>query len=95
MLEEMQGFRLSPQQKHLWQLQETDKLPYRSQCAVLIEGNLDISSLKLALEKVVNRHEILRTNFHCLPGMSIPFQVIRNNAIAWGESYELQHFRLL
>lgn len=26
MLEEMQGFRLSPQQKHLWQLQEIDNL---------------------------------------------------------------------
>ncbi|WP_086691624.1 amino acid adenylation domain-containing protein [Nostoc sp. T09] len=89
MLEEMQGFRLSPQQKHLWQLQETDNFPYHSLCAVLIEGDLDISTLKLALEKVVNRHEILRTNFHCLPGMTIPFQVIKNNGIAWGETYDL------
>ena len=89
MLEKMQGFRLSPQQKHLWQLQELNNLPYRSQCAVLIEGNLDISTLKQALEKVVNRHEILRTNFHCLPGMTIPFQVIGNNGISWGENYDL------
>ncbi|MBW4609145.1 MAG: amino acid adenylation domain-containing protein [Hassallia sp. WJT32-NPBG1] len=89
MLEEMQGFRLSPQQKHLWQLQETDNFPYRSQCAVLVEGNLHINILKLALEKVVNRHEILRTNFHCLPGMRVPFQVIRNNDITWGENYNL------
>lgn len=89
MLEEMQGFRLSPQQKHLWQLQETDNFPYRSQCAVVIEGNLDISRLQLALEKVVKRHEILRTNFHCLPGMTVPFQVIKNHGISWGENYDL------
>ncbi len=88
MLEEMQGFRLSPQQKHLWQLQETNSLPYRSQCAVLIEGVIDINILKQALEQVVNRHEILRTNFHCLPGMSIPLQVITNKNITWGENYD-------
>ncbi|OYD97951.1 non-ribosomal peptide synthetase [Nostoc sp. 'Peltigera membranacea cyanobiont' 210A] len=88
MLEEMQGFRLSPQQRHLWQLQETNSLPYHSQCAVLIEGVIDINILKQALEQVVNRHEILRTNFHCLPGMSIPLQVITNKNITWGENYD-------
>ncbi|BAY48986.1 amino acid adenylation domain protein [Scytonema sp. HK-05] len=88
MLEEMQGFRLSPQQKHLWQLQEIDNLPYRSQCAVLIEGNLDINTLKVAIEEFVSRHEILRTNFHCLPGISIPFQVIGKSGIFWGENYD-------
>ncbi|MEH2065253.1 MAG: amino acid adenylation domain-containing protein [Nostoc sp.] len=88
MLEEIQGFRLSPQQKYLWQLQEINSLPYRSQCAVLIEGIIDIKILKQALEQVVNRHEILRTNFHCLPEMSIPLQVITNNNITWGENYD-------
>ncbi|MBN3925209.1 non-ribosomal peptide synthetase [Nostoc sp. NMS4] len=88
MLEEMQGFRLSPQQKHLWQLQGINSLPYHSQCAVLIEGVIDINILKQALEQVVNRHEILRTNFHCLPGMSIPLQVITNTNITWGENYD-------
>ncbi|BAY10175.1 non-ribosomal peptide synthetase [Calothrix sp. NIES-2098] len=88
MLQEMQGFRLSPQQKHLWQLQEVNSLPYRCQCAVLITGIIDINILKQALEKVVLRHEILRTNFYCLPGMSIPLQVITNNNITWGENYD-------
>ncbi|MEH2171962.1 non-ribosomal peptide synthetase [Nostoc sp.] len=88
MLEEMQGFRLSPQQKHLWQLQEINSLSYRSQCAVLIEGVIDINILKQALEQLVNRHEILRTNFHCLPGMSIPLQVLTNKNITWGENYD-------
>ncbi|QDL10800.1 non-ribosomal peptide synthetase [Brasilonema octagenarum UFV-E1] len=89
MIEEMQGFRLSPQQKHLWHLQESDNFPYCSQCAVLIEGNLEIDTLKIALEQVVNRHEILRTNFHCLPGMTIPLQVIGNNDIIWNENHNL------
>ncbi|MEH1900561.1 MAG: amino acid adenylation domain-containing protein [Nostoc sp.] len=90
MIDEMQGFRLSPQQKHLWHLQESDNFPYSSQCAVLIEGNLDIDTLRVALELVVSRHEILRTNFHCLPGMTIPLQVIRNNGIAWDENHNLR-----
>ncbi|QLE49536.1 amino acid adenylation domain-containing protein [Nostoc sp. C057] len=89
MLEEMQGFRLSPQQKHLWQLQEIDNLPYRSQCAVLIEGDLDVNILKLVLEIVVNRHEILRTNFRSLPGMTIPLQVIGKQKINWDNTYDL------
>ena len=89
MLEEMQGFRLSPQQKHLWRSQEINNLPYRSQCAVLIEGHLDVNTLKLVLEKVVNRHEILRTNFHCLPGMTIPFQVIGKQEINLDRTYDL------
>ncbi len=92
MLEEMQGFRLSPQQRHLWQLQQVNSLPYRCQCAVLIEGVIDINVLKQALEQVVNRHEILRTNFHCLPEMSIPLQVITNNNITWGENYDLSSY---
>ena len=89
MIEEIQGFRLSPQQKHLWHLQESDNFPYCSQCAVLIEGNLEIDTLRVALEQVVNRHEIIHTNFHCLPGMTIPLQVIRNNDITWNENHDL------
>ena len=90
MIDQMQGFRLSPQQKHLWHLQESDNFPYSSQCAVLIEGNLDIDTLRVALELVVSQHEILRTNFHCLHGMTIPLQVIRNNGIAWDENHNLR-----
>ena len=71
------GFRLSPQQEHLWlQQQSGRRLPYRVQCAVLIEGNLNVKTLYGALESVVERHEILRTTFHCLPGMAIPVQLI-------------------
>jgi amino acid adenylation domain-containing protein/non-ribosomal peptide synthase protein (TIGR01720 family) len=81
MQEEMiKGFRLSPQQKHLWLLQQEEQgFLYRTQCAVLIEGNLNVEALKVALQTVVNRHEILRTAFHCLPGKTIPLQFITDS----------------
>ncbi|WP_443193781.1 amino acid adenylation domain-containing protein [Nostoc sp. UHCC 0926] len=78
----IEGYRLSPQQKHLWLLQQTDdNQAYRAQCAIKIDGNLDTTTLKMALQDVVNRHEILRTKFHCLPEMIIPCQVIADSTI--------------
>jgi amino acid adenylation domain-containing protein/FkbM family methyltransferase len=72
----VEGFRLSPQQERLWLLQQGGSSPYRAQCAVRVEGDLDLASLQAALHVVVNRHEILRTTFHCVPGMTVPLQVI-------------------
>ncbi|MFN6513536.1 MAG: non-ribosomal peptide synthetase [Nostoc sp. CreGUA01] len=72
------GFKLSPQQKHLWLLQQKHSLAYRSFCIVEITGNLNIEALKIALKSIINRHQILCTTFHCLPGMNIPLQVIEN-----------------
>ncbi|MCT7952162.1 amino acid adenylation domain-containing protein [Ancylothrix sp. C2] len=75
--ETIEGFRLSPQQRHLWEVQQNNcKHSYRVQGAILLEGNLEKELLKTALQKVVNRHEILHTNFPCLPGMTLPLQVI-------------------
>ncbi len=73
--ETIKGFRLSPQQKRLWSLQK-DSVAYQSQCALLIEGKLNLELLKEALQQVVNRHEILRTTFQQRPGIKIPIQVI-------------------
>ncbi|MBW4617801.1 MAG: amino acid adenylation domain-containing protein [Cyanosarcina radialis HA8281-LM2] len=90
----LEGFRLSPQQKHLWLLQSQfdepqrhkehkgQAMPYRVQFGILMEGKLDIKALEIALQKAIDRHEILRTKFDCLPGMTIPLQVI-------DESYQL------
>ncbi|MEG4517839.1 MULTISPECIES: amino acid adenylation domain-containing protein [unclassified Microcoleus] len=75
--ETIEGFRLSPQQRHLWGLQQNkSQQTYRVRGAILITGNLDREMLKKALQNVVNRHEILRTSFHCLPGMTLPLQAI-------------------
>src|ERR1051326_8798316 len=72
----IEGFRLSPQQRRLWLLQREEQQPYQTQCVVFLKGELDTQVLKTALTKVTERHEILRTNFRCLPGMSLPLQVV-------------------
>ena len=79
----IEGFRLSPQQKRLWQLQEAgNNQPYRAHCAVLIEGNLNREILKSALQDVINRHEILRTTFRVLEGMNLPLQAIGDRNVS-------------
>jgi amino acid adenylation domain-containing protein len=73
------GFRLSPQQKRVWTLQQREHQPYHTQCVLLLEGSLDVDALKAALAQVVERHEILRTSFRRLPGMSLPLQVVEQD----------------
>ena len=76
-MEVIEGFRLSPEQKQLWSLQQLDhSLAYRAQCAILIEGPLDLEALESAVQDVFARHEILRTTFHSSPGETFPIQVI-------------------
>ena len=77
--ENTNGFRLSPQQRRLWLLQEHNA-PYTAQCVVSMKGQLNTTALKAALETVTNRHEILRTTFRSLPGVTTSFQVIADHA---------------
>lgn len=79
------GYRLSPQQQRLWELlrRVRSDAPFRAQCAVLIEGPLDAARLRAALGRVVARHEILRTTFRRLPGLSLPVQVVGDSGPAW------------
>lgn len=79
MAENIEGFPLSPQQKRLWQLQQQDGQTYAAQCVIRIEGKLNSEALKQAARRIVERHEILRTEFHCPPGMTLPVQVIRDD----------------
>jgi len=79
----LEGFRLSPQQKRLWFLQQ-DSVAYRVQASIRIEGNVKVEILKQTLEQVVNRHEALRTTFHRQPGIKIPIQVIASRGtMSW------------
>ncbi|GEM_PF-1423951 len=71
----IEGFELSPQQKHLWLLQQSN-LSYRAQVAVSIEGDLDVEVLKIIFQNLVSRYEIFRTTFHRLDGMKFPIQAI-------------------
>ncbi|HBB30690.1 MAG TPA: non-ribosomal peptide synthetase [Cyanobacteria bacterium UBA8803] len=90
--EVIEGYRLSPQQKHLWSLQQLDPtLPYRTQFTLLIEGNLNLYVLEEAWQNVVNRHEILRTTFQYLPGMTIPLQVINETNLRSVDYHDLSN----
>ena len=73
------GFRLSPQQKRLWLLQQ-DGFDNQANCAILLSGNLQPEILKAALKKVVKRHQILRTHFRRLPAMKTPVMVVADNS---------------
>ncbi|HEV8581217.1 MAG TPA: amino acid adenylation domain-containing protein [Thermoanaerobaculia bacterium] len=73
---QLRGFRLSPQQERLWALLPAGTGPYRSLCALALAGRLDLPALTGALRALVDRHEILRSDFQRLPGMLLPVQVV-------------------
>ncbi len=86
------GYRLSPQQCHTWLLQQPNQSRhYQALWGIIIEGNINIKLLKEALQKVINRHEILRTTFYCLPGMTIPLQKINDEQNLSMEEYDLSN----
>jgi amino acid adenylation domain-containing protein len=72
----IQGFRLSPQQRRLWSLLQADAAAFSACCAILIEGELAPQVLKQAVRMVAGRHEILRTLFRRLPGVTMPVQMV-------------------
>src|SRR5829696_5632446 len=74
-LENLKGFRLSPQQRRLWQAQRDGV--YVAQCAFLVDGELGESALDEAFRGAIHRHEILRTAFRRQAGMRFPVQVIQ------------------
>ncbi len=90
--EVLEGYRLSPQQRRLWLLQQANaevasSAPLHWSWLVLhLCGELDADILNKALQSVEARHEILRTVFCCLPGATIPVQVIRDRGLAFDTS---------
>ncbi|BAY91325.1 MULTISPECIES: non-ribosomal peptide synthetase [unclassified Tolypothrix] len=85
MLNTIEGFELSPQQKHLWLLQQNNSA-YQVQLAISITGNLDVAILKSAFDKLINKYEILRTRFHKIPNFKFPIQCICDRPhIYWQE----------
>jgi amino acid adenylation domain-containing protein len=79
------GFQLSPQQKHLCSLPGGRRRS--AQLALLLEGLVDVQRLQHALQKIVKRHEILRTTFQRNSGMKFPFQVVNDDAVPhWSQT---------
>ena len=76
-------YRVSPQQEQLW-AEEPEGPKGRIQAAIGLEGTLEPSALRAALEHLVLRHEILRTTFVRHPGIRVPLQAINDSlALRW------------
>ena len=86
----IQGFRLSPQQKRVWLLQKgAVGWSYRSRCVVEIVGRLESELFEKAIASAIRQHEILRTTFHLLPGMTIPVQAIDESVTLAFQTHDL------
>ena len=75
----IEGFRLSPPQRHVWLRQGDEVGPYRVCAIVSVTGAIDPSRIEAALRSLVERHEILRTTYRQLSGMTMPMQVIESD----------------
>lgn len=75
MQDQENGFRLSPRQRELWAFRN-EHAADRAQLAILIEGPLKKEQLEQALQQVVKRHEILRTNFRQVASLKAAVQII-------------------
>ncbi|HSF39386.1 MAG TPA: amino acid adenylation domain-containing protein [Thermoanaerobaculia bacterium] len=73
---EIEGFRLSPQQRRTWLLLGDGRVS----AEVRLRGALDPERLREAVRQTVERAEILRTVFQALPGMDLPLQRIAAEA---------------
>ncbi len=77
MLTKIEGYRISPQQRRIWELgKEGRHEVFLARAMILLEGDVDRRLLKAALHEMAARHEVLRTTFHVLPGTTLPVQVI-------------------
>ena len=86
----IEGYRLSPQQERLWLLcGAAESTAYRVTCTVTINGCADTARIDQALRQIIRRHEILRTEFVSLKGMSVPLQTINETGQVEIEFYDL------
>ncbi|MGZ4163687.1 MAG: condensation domain-containing protein, partial [Tumebacillaceae bacterium] len=77
MQQQVQGYRISPQQRRLWKWgQESAYRDSMTQITAVLSGLLDDELFQAALEEVVRRNEILRSQFQMVPGMAYPVQVV-------------------
>ncbi len=66
-------YSVSPAQKRLYFLNELENsgISYNMPFAIKIEGELDIDKFDQAMQKLVNRHESLRTSFEIFDGETV------------------------
>ena len=91
-VESPEGFRISPQQRRVWEVSERHpQVPFAAQCHVRIIGPLNVERLDKAIHSLRRTHEILRTRFVLLPGTRVPVQVIGENVTGLDQKLDLQH----
>ncbi|HEV7508318.1 MAG TPA: amino acid adenylation domain-containing protein [Thermoanaerobaculia bacterium] len=82
----IQGYRLSPQQRRLWHVQQGRGV-LLAQLAVRIDGELRSDLLAGAWEEIIARHESLRTVYRRTAGVTVPVQVILDaTTVVWEEA---------
>ncbi|MEM7587940.1 MAG: condensation domain-containing protein, partial [Acidobacteriota bacterium] len=74
--QQIEGYALSPQQKRLFRDFVPGSPVPRNRCSVSIKGSLDPNRLRASLEALQERHEILRTGYEMIAGLSDPVQTI-------------------
>jgi amino acid adenylation domain-containing protein len=79
-----QGFRLSPQQKHLWRTQK-DLFTKRAQLSVVMCGTVRLDDMQHSLVEVIRKHESFETTFKLVEGMVYPVQVLSELKITWNK----------
>lgn len=69
-------YELTPAQYNIWlaSQKENGSVAYNMSAAYTIEGNIDLDKITNSVNKIINKHEILRTNFIEING--IPYQKI-------------------
>ena len=72
---EIQGFRLSRQQEHVWTVLEGGSSCF-AQCVLRVQGDVQLNRLQDALQTILTRHDILRTQYLSLSGMRFPVQCV-------------------
>jgi len=88
----MEGYRLSPQQKRLWLLQQAgpgDR--YHAQADIEIAAGPGTAEVRAALDRLSRRHEALRTVLRSLPGVDIPLQVIDERPLFDYAHHDVSH----
>jgi len=81
---------LSMLQARLWLLQGASQA-YYAQCAICLDGVLNMAALLCALQKIVERHEILRTALWQESAMTVPVQVISSHVEVSSPVIDLMH----
>lgn len=75
----IEGFELSPQQARAWRWQGAllASSTRDAELGIRVPAEVDEARLQRSLTQLIERHEILRTQYQALPGMALPVQVVR------------------